>query len=140
MYLFPGNTTAQLSSFLPQTTRLVRNHTEAAATHKQVLEAVSSSQQSPSQLKVSCTDAIQTTVPLPLDCWDVLEGSHNVSGVHRIQPVGSPEPILVHCDMDSDGGGWTVSTLVDSALAIYSQAGGKYTCPTGLVSVPIRQL
>lgn len=88
--------------------RLIRNHSESAATHKQVLEAVSSLEQSPANLKVSCANQIQTTVPLPVDCWGVLEGGDNVSGIYRIQPVGSPEPIVVYCDMDSDGGGWTV--------------------------------
>ncbi|XP_075552815.1 uncharacterized protein LOC142585724 [Dermacentor variabilis] len=89
--------------------RYIHNHTFLVATHKQLLDAVSHLEQSSSHLQVSCTSTVQaTSVQLPLDCWDVLQDGHNSSGVYRIQPSGSPEAITVYCNMDSDGGGWTV--------------------------------
>lgn len=90
--------------------RYIHNHTLLVATHKQLLDAVSHLEQSSSHLQVTCTNPAQTTsVQLPLDCWDVLQEGHNTSGIFRIQTPGSPEAITVYCDMDSDGGGWTVS-------------------------------
>lgn len=100
-----------VKSFHSCAPRYIHNHTFLAATHKQLLDAVSHLEQSTSHLQVSCRNPVLTTsVQLPLDCWDVLQDGHNSSGVYRIQPSGSPEAIMVYCNMDSDGGGWTVST------------------------------
>ncbi|KAH7937859.1 hypothetical protein HPB49_016880 [Dermacentor silvarum] len=98
-----------ISRGVPVSKAYIHNHTFLAATHKQLLDAVSHLEQSTSHLQVSCTNPVLTTsVQLPLDCWDVLQDGHNSSGVYRIQPSGSPEAIMVYCNMDSDGGGWTV--------------------------------
>lgn len=51
-----------------------------------------------------------TTANFPKDCQEIQE-SHamkNLSGVYRIRPIGSEEPVFVFCDMKTDGGGWTV--------------------------------
>ncbi|XP_077487806.1 fibrinogen beta chain-like isoform X1 [Amblyomma americanum] len=89
--------------------RHIRNHSYLATTHKQLLDAVSHLEQSFSHVQVTCTSRAETTsTPLPLDCWDILQDGHNTSGVYRVQPSGSPEPLVVYCDMDTDGGGWTV--------------------------------
>ena len=46
----------------------------------------------------------------PKDCKEVQESQtqKNMSGVYRIKPIGTDEPIFVFCDMKTDGGGWTV--------------------------------
>ncbi|XP_077981614.1 microfibril-associated glycoprotein 4-like [Glandiceps talaboti] len=42
------------------------------------------------------------------DCFDLLQTGHLSSGSYVIQPDDDDEPIRVHCDMDTDSGGWTV--------------------------------
>ena len=45
--------------------------------------------------------------PVFRDCRDALNNSYTQSGVYTIQPDSLP-PFDVYCDMDTDGGGWTV--------------------------------
>ncbi|GFX79638.1 techylectin-like protein [Trichonephila clavipes] len=47
----------------------------------------------------------------PLDCEDLLRSGHNESGLYTLWPrsrVTDERPLDVFCDMDIDGGGWTV--------------------------------
>ncbi|XP_045137243.1 tenascin-N-like [Portunus trituberculatus] len=79
---------------LPTTTTAITPTTTTTTT-----ETTSSS--SPS------VDAIRV---LPSDCADLLMAGVTKSGVYYIYPFTCTcsEPILVWCDMETDGGGWTV--------------------------------
>ena len=42
------------------------------------------------------------------DCYDAMMQGYNESGVYTIQPKNINSSISVYCDMETDGGGWTV--------------------------------
>ncbi|XP_055925873.1 techylectin-5A-like [Argiope bruennichi] len=47
----------------------------------------------------------------PADCAELLENGNDRSGVYIIWPrhrIIQEKPVLVYCDMDTDGGGWTL--------------------------------
>ena len=50
---------------------------------------------------------IPCLVPAFRDCRQAFNNNYTQSGVYTIQPDSLP-PFDVYCDMDSDGGGWTV--------------------------------
>ena len=42
------------------------------------------------------------------DCSQVLARGVTMSGMYTVKPLDSSRPLQVDCDMDTDGGGWTV--------------------------------
>ena len=50
-------------------------------------------------------------------CFDLLCRGSKLSGVYKVYPDGTDlYSIDVYCDQKTDGGGWTVSTLISSFL------------------------
>ncbi|XP_030593801.1 microfibril-associated glycoprotein 4-like [Archocentrus centrarchus] len=46
---------------------------------------------------------------LPIDCDDIYQrDNRSSSGVYTIYPGGPTSPLNVYCDMDTDGGRWTI--------------------------------
>ncbi|KAG0432321.1 hypothetical protein HPB47_020966 [Ixodes persulcatus] len=90
-------------------TRYLRNQSQGAVTRKHLVEAMGNLEQRPNHLQLSCVSATPRERQLPVDCWDLLqERGRNISGVYRIHPLNLPEPLFVYCDMETDGGGWTL--------------------------------
>ena len=48
------------------------------------------------------------TAAFPKDCSEIFASGASFSGVYTVQPLGSGGAVNVYCDMETDGGGWTV--------------------------------
>ena len=85
------------------------------ATIAQVLQIITNDYQSCSSTSSSDDKSINQPLPLPRDCTEILSSGHLASGIYQIHPhpqgiyhSNISTPVNVYCDMDTDGGGWTV--------------------------------
>ncbi|XP_066293839.1 microfibril-associated glycoprotein 4-like [Branchiostoma lanceolatum] len=81
---------------------------DTCAPESQVLGLQSTVQQLQAQIQL-----MQTSQGRPRDCSDLLKEGHDSSGIYTIYPFSndvqdSGRSVGVFCDMDTDGGGWTV--------------------------------
>ncbi|XP_042341670.1 microfibril-associated glycoprotein 4-like [Plectropomus leopardus] len=60
-------------------------------------------------LALVASDLSDSQFYLPIDCDDIYRRDNtSSSGVYTIYPGGPTSPLHVYCDMDTDGGRWTV--------------------------------
>ncbi|XP_078699034.1 uncharacterized protein LOC144926285 [Branchiostoma floridae x Branchiostoma belcheri] len=79
------------------------------ASRMQQLEATVQEQAATLQQCTTELQQLEDKVTGPQTCMDLLNSGHNTSGVYTIYPAGEvTSPTRVYCDMDTDGGGWTV--------------------------------
>ncbi|XP_033122851.1 ficolin-2-like isoform X2 [Anneissia japonica] len=79
------------------------------------------------------TNVLLYTIPYR-DCTDVKQRMSSQSGVYKIKPRSSCEALLVYCDMDTDGEGWTVFQRRQDGSVDFNQNWQTYTSGFGDLS------
>ncbi|XP_033647456.1 ficolin-1-like [Asterias rubens] len=88
-----------------ETLRTVLRNQETASSEAQGLRR----QVDELQLSVSMlVELLHSRMTLQKDCSEVHARGMMISGVYTVQTLGSTEAFEVYCDMETDGGGWTV--------------------------------
>ncbi|XP_078592229.1 ficolin-1-like isoform X1 [Branchiostoma floridae x Branchiostoma japonicum] len=66
-------------------------------------------QENTNRQQATTLQQLEDKVNGPRDCLELLNTGHTTSDVYTIYPDGGGKsPIHVYCDMDTDGGGWTL--------------------------------
>ncbi|XP_072029556.1 microfibril-associated glycoprotein 4-like [Amphiura filiformis] len=64
--------------------------------------------------------------PYPKDCNEVQNAGEDLSGVYTIHPEGCGPPFQVYCDMDTEGGGWTLFQRRHDGSEDFDRGWGSY--------------
>ena len=73
-------------------------------------------------LSIGCTTVVSTDYSTPHDCNDIgcYYGKPTMyDGVYTVYVGREETPLQVYCDMNTDGGGWTVCILAQHAKVTY---------------------
>ncbi|KAK4299159.1 hypothetical protein Pmani_028536 [Petrolisthes manimaculis] len=78
--------------------------------HNQEVKEVEDENEGQERQMFNFSTTYEPTTVRPVDCADHLMAGAKTSGVYEIYPFtcSCNKPVLVWCDMETDGGGWTV--------------------------------
>ncbi|XP_078604535.1 microfibril-associated glycoprotein 4-like [Branchiostoma floridae x Branchiostoma japonicum] len=103
--------TYQASAFLQQQAMVAELEAtvgDQANTMQQLQDTVNSQVNTIRQMQTLLSQ-ISDRLSGPRDCMELLTTGHDTSGVYTIYPEGDGKSAVhVYCDMDTDGGGWTL--------------------------------
>ncbi|XP_053386118.1 atrial natriuretic peptide receptor 3-like [Mercenaria mercenaria] len=60
---------------------------------------------------MNCRPVLPDKTLKSIDCTDILNNGYTSSGLYKIYPTGSKSGYKVLCDLETDGGGWTIFQL-----------------------------
>ncbi|XP_076352428.1 uncharacterized protein LOC143247289 isoform X2 [Tachypleus tridentatus] len=97
-------------TYLTNLTRSVQKRTERTVTTEYLRTALRATSEEQIPPVMACVQHFTSPQEetLASNCFELLREGNNVSGIYRIRPSHALRPIFVFCDMQTDGGGWTV--------------------------------